>query len=140
MKSFYLEKIKEFEWKRVKIVTPWLENEEYPLILAASDLGVCLHFSTSGLDLPMKVVDMFGCGLPVCAMNFKCITELVRDGENGFIFDNEDELTEQITNWFYKFPNNSEVASLQLEFSKNLKEFQLLRWKENWEQKALPLF
>lgn len=70
LKSFYEEKIKSIEFSHSIIHTIWLEIEDYPKLLGSCDLGVSLHTSSSGLDLPMKVVDMFGCGLPVCAVNF----------------------------------------------------------------------
>ena len=77
-------------WKKVSIDTVWLDADDYPFLLSICDLGVCLHYSSSGVDLPMKVVDMFGAGIPVLAIKFKALTELVKDGYNGFIFNNRE--------------------------------------------------
>ncbi|XP_031561291.1 chitobiosyldiphosphodolichol beta-mannosyltransferase-like, partial [Actinia tenebrosa] len=60
LKEYYKSIIATKNFKFVSICTPWLEPDDYPRLLGSADVGVCLHKSSSGLDLPMKVVDMFG--------------------------------------------------------------------------------
>ena len=74
----------------------WLDVDDYPKIVASADLGVCLHFSSSGYDLPMKVVDMFSAKLPCLAYYYQCIDELVQDGTNGRLFNDAEELSNQL--------------------------------------------
>lgn len=139
LKKYYQALLKEKSWQKVTVLTPWLENSDYPKLLASGDLGVCLHYSSSGLDLPMKVVDMFGSGLPVCAIRFQCIQELLRHGENGFIFETPDELSQTISEWFYDFPSNIALINQRQLFTQNLNNFQKLRWMENWQKNVQPM-
>ncbi|CAI5759208.1 unnamed protein product [Candida verbasci] len=73
--------------KKIIIKNVWLSSEDYPKILASGDLGVSLHTSSSGIDLPMKIVDFFGCGLPVISLKFSAIDELVKDKVNGLVVE-----------------------------------------------------
>lgn len=83
-------------WPDVCVRCAFLSAKDYPLLLGCANLGISMHQSSSGRDLPMKVVDMFGCGLPVLARNFDCLHELVKNGVNGRVFNNADELAEQL--------------------------------------------
>ena len=55
-KDYYRKLIENQDWQHVEVIMPWLEPEDYPLMLGSADLGVCLHTSSSGVDLPMKVL------------------------------------------------------------------------------------
>ncbi|KAB5540350.1 glycosyl transferases group 1-domain-containing protein [Coniochaeta sp. 2T2.1] len=96
-KAMYLERIhtltKEGKLPNVTVVSVFLPFADYATVLSCAELGVCLHKSSSGVDLPMKVVDMFGAGLPVAAYSgYESFSELVREGENGCGFETADEL------------------------------------------------
>src|SRR5689334_14262949 len=59
MKESFMKKLEETNLKYFNVKSIWLDSDDYPKILGSADLGVCLHYSSSGYDLPMKVVDMF---------------------------------------------------------------------------------
>ncbi|KAL9541439.1 hypothetical protein MBANPS3_009122 [Mucor bainieri] len=134
-KKYYQEKIKQMTLKKTRIVTAWLETGDYPLLLGSADLGISLHTSSSGMDLPMKVVDMFGCGLPVCAINFPCLNELVHDGDNGLVFESSQDLSEQLMELFVKNPKKLDTLRESV-----IKEYKDNTWQAQYKEILVKLF
>jgi len=119
----------------VNFRTAWLSTEEYASLLSAADLGVSLHQSTSGVDLPMKVVDMFGAGLPIAGYgDFEAWPELVKDGENGMSFSNAQGLQVILMDLFGS--TGSELRSLK---EGAIREG-TRRWDDEWDPVAGRLF
>lgn len=68
------------------------------------------------------------------------LDELVVHEKNGFIFENYKELADQLKFWFAHFNNNIAVEQTKEKFQRRINEFQSLRWNENWQKNALPVF
>ncbi|RAL03676.1 chitobiosyldiphosphodolichol beta-1,4 mannosyltransferase [Aspergillus ibericus CBS 121593] len=88
-RDMYLKQIADLDQagklKKVTIRTAWLSMEDYARLLASA----------------MKVVDMFGAGLPVVGWNrFEAWPELVTEGRNGRGFGSAEELVKHLVELF----------------------------------------
>lgn len=119
--------------EHVTILTAWLSTEDYALLLASADLGVSLHMSSSGVDLPMKVVDMFGAGLPIVGYcGYESWSELVYEGKNGRGFRTKEELCKLLVELLNGSGRETQLEALRrgaLEEGKR-------RWDDEWDQVA----
>jgi len=136
LRAAYERRVASLALRKVHLRTAWLPPDDYPALLAAADLGLCLHRSASGADLPMKVVDLFGCGVPVCAFDYgPCVTEQIRHGENGLLFSSSAQLAEQLFELFAAFP----ARAAQLEALRRGVARPMLRWADGWKLEAEPV-
>ncbi|OQN99801.1 hypothetical protein B0A48_14571 [Cryoendolithus antarcticus] len=134
-KAHYLAKIARLtntnQLPNVTILTAWLTPSDYASLLGSADLGISLHTSSSGVDLPMKVVDMFGAGLPVAGWSkFEAWGELVREGENGRGFGSEEGLVKVLEELF--------GTGGEVELAK-LKEGAVKEGEKRWEGEWMPV-
>ena len=120
------------------VITAWLSTSDYARLLGSADLGVSLHVSSSGLDLPMKVVDMFGAGLPVVGWDrFEAWKELVTDGLNGRGFGDARQLADILMELF----GEDDASQQQLQRLKSGALHQgRRRWDHEWDPVAGKLF
>lgn len=131
-KAMYVQRMQSLDLRRVAIRTVWLEPKDYPILLGSADVGISLHASSSGVDLPMKIVDMFGSHLPVCALSYPCLAdEMVREGENGMLFTSPSELVDNLQELF-------ETKGRVAQMVEYLEQHPYGRWDDEWQMHAWP--
>jgi beta-1,4-mannosyltransferase len=124
--------------RRVDVWFAWLAAGDYPLLLGSADVGVSMHTSSSGLDLPMKVVDMLGCGLPVVAYRYRCIGELVQRGRTGELFDGAEALADCLHGVLFAADGARRLGEMAQCVGDAFSPA-AMRWQATWERDALPL-
>lgn len=138
-KAYYLSLIRtlnqEQKLENVTITCAWLSTTDYASLLGSADLGVSLHTSSSGVDLPMKVVDMFGTGLPVLGWEaYEAWSELVKENENGRGFSSAEQLASILQELF-----GGDERQLTKLREGALRECER-RWDDEWMPVAGQLF
>ncbi len=80
---------------------------------------------------------MYGCGLPVCAAAYQCISELVSHGHNGLLFTCADELSRHLLDVLEGFPERP--SELLRGLQHNVAATNALSWDASWESIVKPL-
>jgi len=123
--------------RRIQLRARFLEPEDYPRVVGSADLGLCLHRSSSGLDIPMKIADLFGAGVPVCALDYgACLAERVRHGDNGLLFSNGRQLADVLFDLFETFPADQKALERLRTGARKLAR---PTWEEGWTREAKPV-
>ncbi|KAH0792028.1 chitobiosyldiphosphodolichol beta-mannosyltransferase-like [Histomonas meleagridis] len=126
--------VKGRNYRNISFYFEFLQYEKYAELLGTCDVGVSLHKSSSGIDLPMKGLDMIGAGLPLLSIEYQSIRELVEEGENGLLFNDGKELSEIIRKLFVS--NEISIEGLREGSIKSGRK----KWTEEWNLHAKGVF
>lgn len=121
-------------FKSIAVRTIWLEPADYPVCVGMADLGLCLHQSSSGLDLPMKLADFRGPGVPAAAFDYSPVLgEALTNGKEGVTFRDPGDLA----NLLVSVARRNATPDSPLSRSKAwLHAHPAERWEEQWNATA----
>ena len=125
------------DFSAIAVKTAWLDPADYPTFIGMADLGLCLHQSSSGLDLPMKLADLRGAGVPVATYDYsQVLGEVMETGREGVTFRDPGDLA----NLLVSVATRSIAPDGPLAKSRAwLQQHPPQRWDAQWESTARPV-
>jgi beta-1,4-mannosyltransferase len=85
----------------------------------------------------MKVADLFGAGVPVCALDYgACLAERVRHGDNGLLFSTARQLADVLFDLFETFPGHQPLLD---RLRSGARKSARPTWEEGWVREARSL-
>jgi beta-1,4-mannosyltransferase len=122
-------------FKAIAVKTAWLEPLDYPTLIGMADLGLCLHQSSSGLDLPMKLADLRGAGVPVATYDYApVLNEVMNTGREGVTFRDPGELANLLIGIATQPAAENALAKSRAWLAEHPPE----RWDTQWDSAARP--
>jgi beta-1,4-mannosyltransferase len=121
-------------FKAIAVRTVWLEPGDYPALIGMADLGLCLHQSSSGLDLPMKLADLRGAGIPVGVFDYApVLSEVMTHAQHGVTFRDPGDLAKLLVSIATgTIAADSALARSKAWLAQNPPE----RWEAQWDASA----
>lgn len=137
LRSTFEARVARREFKAIAIKMLWLEPADYPTLIGMADLGLCLHQSSSGLDLPMKLADLRGAGVPVATYDYAPVLgEVMTSGQEGVTFRDPGDLAQL----FVDVARHSVAPDSPLARSRAwLAQHPPQRWDSQWDATARPV-
>ena len=125
------------DFSAIAVKTAWLDPADYPTFVGMADLGLCLHQSSSGLDLPMKLADLRGAGVPVATYDYsQVLGEVMETGREGVTFRDPGDLANLLVSVATRsIAPDGPLAKSRAWLAQNPPE----RWDVQWDRAARPV-
>lgn len=109
-----------------------LNTDAYANVLSCCDLGILLSGTRYGFDYSPELTEIVACGIPTIVGKGGCMTEVIENGKNGFIYESKEKLYEILSSILVK-------KTVNLESLKESMKIHSSNWESEWKDFFVPL-
>lgn len=109
-----------------------MNTDAYANILSCSDFAILLTGTRSGLDYSPQLTELVSSGLPTLVAKGGCMSDVIINGENGFIYNSKDELVNLLSDILI----HKKADLIKMKESMKLHQ---TNWEDEWKTSFLPI-